>query len=257
MNHFFRNGLSGLSAAMLLLAFQLPSAIAALASNANQGAEVAADKIALAAELALLTNSSGIVIGDSESDGRMRPIWHRLLSGDSDFGEFEKEHPGTINELLDAVLPIINSSLAERLPILQQRQAALYVNTFDVDELRLLLRFYRSPTGEKLLRLVEENIHTNNVEAAMQSSKDMSFDVHAALADMKETGQAIIPQFSATDKAMLELLAQSSVGPKLRQIAQQTQQNALVWYDEYLPGEEEKIDAAMEAVIARKMEANE
>ena len=257
MSHFLGNGLNRLSAVILLLAFSIPSSVAGSVSTAVQGTEVAAEQMALAAELAQLTNSGGIVVGDSESDGRMRPIWHRMLSSDSDLREFETEHPGTINELIDAVLPIINSSLAERLPILQQRQAALYVKTFDADELRLLLRFYASPTGEKLLRLVEEDIHTNNVEAVMQSSKDMFIDIQAVLADVKATGQAVFSQFSAADEPMLKLLAQSSAAPKLRQIAQQTQQITLAWYDDYLPGEEEKIDAAMEAVIARKMGTSE
>lgn len=250
MSHSFSNNFARAAALMLLAATFMPGGITFPDSRAS---EAAADETILAAELAQILNSSEIIIGDGERDERARPIWSRILISDADVAEFEREHPGTIDELLDTVMPIINRSLVVRLPVLQQRQATLYAQTFDAAELAFLVHFYSSPTGKKMLQLVIQNLQTSNMEAAILASEEMALDTKAVLADVQATSRAIAPQLGAEDQVALMELGRSPALPKMQAMAAQTQQIAIDWYDEYLPGEEEEIDAAMEDVFTRRM----
>jgi Uncharacterized protein conserved in bacteria (DUF2059) len=256
MSHSLSTNFVRAAALMLLAATFMSGGNIVPDSHANATASDAADNTAMASELAQMINNSDAVIGDGASDDRLRPIWLRMFVSNEDIAALEKQYPGTVNELLDATLPIINRSATVRLPVLQQRQAALYAQTFDSAELAFLLRFYGSPTGQKVLRLAVQNMQTANVEAAVKSSGDFSIGAKAVMADLQSTSEIIAQQVEGDDKAVLEDFGRSTAFLKLRQIGEQAQQIVLDWHNEYLPGEEEEIDAVMEAVFNRRMKTS-
>lgn len=227
------------------------------ASHANLLVSTSDEKAALATKLAELLNSSYVVIGDDASDSRLKPVWAQIFASSKEFAELEQEYPGVLNELLDATLPIINRSATTRLALLQRRQAALYAEFLDSAELAFLVQFYRSPTGQKLLHLITKNMQTANVEEAAKSSGSLSIGMKPALADLEATFLQVIQMFDGDEKIAIEELRQSTAFAKMGNIGEQSLQNINQWHNEYLPGEEVEIDAAMEAVLSRRMDASE
>ncbi|HMO75977.1 MAG TPA: DUF2059 domain-containing protein [Sphingopyxis sp.] len=246
----------------LHLAASLAVALAlALPLPAQAGEPVVANaparERALADRLSTLLNSEATIIGDVKSDAKAHEFALGLFGNNEEVAALEAEYPGIMAEFLDAVMPIVNNSMRVRLPELQRRQSDLYVETFDEADLAFLVRFYESPTGRKLVALTMDNLRTDNMARAAQSSGDLTISPDAVVADLRSTAQAITPQFDDSDMPMLIELGSSPVAPKMQAMALRTQQIGLEWQDEYLPGEEEEIEALIESIIARRMEAME
>ena len=220
-------------------------------------ATAAARERALADRLSTLLNSEATIIGDARSDAKAHEFALGLFGSSEDIVALEAEYPGIVAEFLDALMPIVNNSMRVRLPELQRRQSDLYVETFDEADLAFLLRFYESPTGRKLIALTMDNMRTDNMARAAKSSDDLTVSPDAVVADLRSTAHAITPHFDDSDMPMLIALGSSSAAPKMQAMALRTQQIGLDWQDEYLPGEEEEIEALLESIFARRMEATE
>lgn len=240
--------------AALALAFASPSFALAEESVAAVGTSM---KQALADRLAAILNSEKAIIGDSGDDAKAGQFALGLFGGHAEMAELEASAPGVTAELIEELMPIINDSMRVRLPELQRRQSALYSETFDEADLVLLLRFFESSTGRKLIALTMDNLQTQNMAQSARQSDDLTITSDAVIADLQSTARTITPQFDESDRAKLLELNRSNAAPKMQAMAKRTQQIVLDWQDEYLPGEEEQIMALMESIVARRLEATE
>ena len=200
-----------------------------------------------ALKLAAILNSEDIIVGQSDDNAKNMALG--LTQALPELAEMESESPGILSDIADAILPIINRSLRTRLPTLQERQAALYAKTFDASELDYLIGFYGSPTGQKIVKTVTDNLSPEEMMKEGINHPDFKISGDAALKDVRRTVANIDWKLTAEDGRALQIFQLSSAFPKLQRIAGQTQQITLDWADESEPGEDEAIEAALTKVI--------
>lgn len=223
----------------------LPGPAFAGSSTVHQDALIAQRALALARIL----NRESLILGDARSDAQVLALIEQMFSANADLAALEKEHPGVSREMTVALLPIINRSTRERLPQLWERQAALYARTFTAVELDTLIAFYSSPTGQKLIRVMQENMQTEHSLAELKKDGEFNLSANSVLADVHATGSKIVGQMDDADKAALGALMASGLLTKLKALALPTQQIALDWYDESAPGEDEETERVLAAII--------
>lgn len=200
-----------------------------------------------ALKLATILNSEEIIVGQSDDNDKDMVL--TLTQALPELTEMESEYPGIMSDIGDAILPIINQSMRSRLPALQERQAALYAKTFDASELDYLISFYGSPTGQKMIKTVMDNLSPDEMIKEGASNPNFEISGDTALKDLRRTAINIDWKFTPEDERALRMFQLSSAFPKLQRVAGQTQQIMLDWSDESAPGEDEAIEAALTKVI--------
>ena len=79
----------------------------------------------------------------------------QLLASDPKMQAREERHPGIVHAIAEAVQPLRVRSMRERMPVLWQRQAAIYGAAFTDAELATLNRFYATPAGQALVATMQ------------------------------------------------------------------------------------------------------
>jgi hypothetical protein len=79
----------------------------------------------------------------------------QLLASDPKMQAREERHPGIVRAIAEAVQPLRVRSMRERMPVLWQRQAAIYGAAFTDAELATLNRFYATPAGQALVATMQ------------------------------------------------------------------------------------------------------
>jgi hypothetical protein len=239
----------------------LAAAISLVAINAPlQAAEemaVASPQQQKALELAQILNSEAIMIGDDKSDAKSETMALELLASDAEIQELEKEFPGFGKEIAQTILPIINKYTRPRLPDLHARQSALYLRTFSEAELDRLIGFYSSPTGQKLINGVMDNIEPTAMLEEMKGSEDYEISSRSVLKDIRQTVPTVMKTMTTEDNKALADLMKSGLLGRMKSIASETQDIALKWIDESSAAEEDEVQAAINAVLERRMEGSE
>ncbi|WP_394663531.1 DUF2059 domain-containing protein [uncultured Sphingomonas sp.] len=127
-------------------------AMALMLGGAMQAAPVgeAASRPA-ALTLARLLYPEALVVKAAGTDAMVA----QLLASDPRMKAREDRHPGIVRAMAQAVQPLRVRSMRERMPILWQRQAAIYGAAFSEPELVTLNRFYASPPGQALVATMQ------------------------------------------------------------------------------------------------------
>ncbi|MBZ6381858.1 DUF2059 domain-containing protein [Sphingomonas sanguinis] len=101
--------------------------------------------------LARLLYPEALVVKAAGTDGMVA----QLLASDPRMKAREDRHPGIVRAMAQAVQPLRVRSMRERMPVLWQRQAAIYGAAFTEPELATLNRFYASPPGQALVATMQ------------------------------------------------------------------------------------------------------
>ncbi len=238
-----------IAAALSALTLLIAAPSSAQPSAATAAADSAHAERAL--KLAQILNSEANIIGDEKSDEQAIAIMSQFVASSAELSALEKETPGFMLALGREILPIANRSMRERLPGLHRRQAALYGATFSLAELDVLIEFYGSPTGAKLITVLMAKVKPTAMIAEASKSEDFTFGEQAALKDIRSTVPDIMRSMTKDDNAALVRFAQSGLAPKIRAMAAQTQKIAIDWMNEEAPWEAKATDEAVALVMAR------
>ena len=242
--------ISAMLSALLVIGVPVQTPIAAAPPPvAETDAAVAVRAMTLAKTL----NSDAIIIGDDKSDAKAVKMATELLGTNEDIKALEAEYPGVSLEMARGMMPIVNRSARERLPVLWQRQADLYGKHFSASELDTLNAFYQSPTGQKLISAMIANIDPKAMVAEAKRSDDFKISASSVLTDIKAAVPDMLKQMDDTDTAALEKLGRSGILTKIKALAPATQTTALVWMGESAPWEDAELEKATEAIVQRRI----
>lgn len=239
-----------LAAAALTLSIALSAYTPA---NAMQVDEAASPLHAKSLALARITASDANVIG--QNSDKMVAELTNLLMLDEDIAGLETNSPGSVDEMVRAILPIMNAGMRQRLPELQASYAALYRRDFTAEEIDFLIGFYAGPTGQKLIRGMLDNMQLDAIGQQLLASgfAEGSITAEAVMKDMKAAIPAAMQNMTASDHDALKTLSANPVFPKLMKLGTEVQQIHLDWSEIYAPGEEDAIDAALEEIVERRI----
>ena len=233
-------------------AIVLLSPFSAVASQSIENAPAVSFTLSPALELARVLNSDENIIGDEKSDAQATKFLMELFGSKDDLAETEKQYPGIGQELARATFPIIKRFLRQRLPDLQQRQAEIYSKHFSDSELVTLVTFYKSPTGQKLMRSLAANAEPIAMLEEAKKSDDMTISAESVLADQRRAVPKFLEAMNAEDERVLAEFGRSGLIPRLQKLGPVTQQIMLDWQNEYAPGEEEMIEKVIEDIFAKR-----
>lgn len=226
--------------ALLLIAAAATCCVPAVAQTSAASAQNSAVRQD-ALELARLLNPSEPLI---KLAGRsFDEAFDKGMAADGGSEELEKAYPGFVAALRQTIRETTLADLRADMPGLHQRYARFFASNFTAAETAELLRFYRSPTGTKVIQAKFDNIDVSKM------SDRFAEDPNAKLSsgDIKAMSDSAIPGalkgMSAEDIKALIAFGLQPVGRKLKSVAPQMAQIEAEIANEADP----ELDAAIEA----------
>ena len=239
------------------LALALPAGLILPTSEvaAQAAAQATPGSLALGVEIATLLNSEEITL--SQAKKLFDETMPAAFAKEPGFAALEAEFPGVIDEVLTAIRPELEKQVIDSLPDLWGRLGAAYAGSLTDAEMRQMLAFYRSDTGRWLIDQIATNADFSSLLDTMIRNSDTNVvprDLNIALQKpvLDNVARTMTRQREADLRAMLATSAGRKIGalnPKLLAIATE-------WTNEPDPEGEKRIDAIMEAVLGKYIDAD-
>jgi len=130
--------------------------------------------------------------------------------------EIEKKYPGFTEEMIKRGSPVMAREIERDAPDLWRRMADIYVAELTDDELTRYIAFYSSPTGGKLMRLINENADVDPLIKDLEQTGNMSVNAHeqavdkaaaASISAMSASELIAVLQFNTENRATNERVA--------------------------------------------------
>jgi hypothetical protein len=209
----------------------------------------ATEQKALATQLVRTLNSEALTRAQlSKMLGETLP---KTLAANPTFAGMERQHPGVTNAFIEAMRPVIIEGTIAKLPSLWARLEPIYVRTFTAAELHVLINFYTSPAGVRVIQAMGEGADYSRMLGDMLAKGNHDVTQEGLSAGV-QTGVAQVVR-AATDEDMkaMQALAATSAGQKLTAVNQQVQAEAVAWGNEPDPELNAKVAAAVGDVAAK------
>ncbi|MES2442640.1 MAG: DUF2059 domain-containing protein [Pseudomonadota bacterium] len=235
----------------LRMAALLLAASAAAAPAWAQPAPVAAAnpaREALALELATMLNSETTLMG---AVARMLDqSLPNAMMANADVADLERQYPGLLKEMIDAMKPVMIRHMRAELPELWRQVAALYAANLTEADMRVTLAFYRSPAGARIIELM---IAETDFEPVLRDmAKSNNYDVpDKALTDTVRASAGRVPSRltpAETDAAMR--FGASPEGRHVVALTPRVQAMVIAWSSQPTP----ELDAELERVTMEVVE---
>ena len=173
------------------------------------------------------------------------------LDANPELRQFGAEHPGLYAHLWKAVEPVFRTSLSNDHPLLLRRLADIYARQLTIAEVETLIRFYRSPTGMKLIAAMYRTPDLSSVMSEITSAAADGSDVPQSTLNkiQADAARRATAELGEEDKPTLEALGRELDLAKMNGISVQTKQVMLDWVNRADPA----LDARVETVVEDAM----
>ena len=179
-----------------------------------------------------------------------REAFFAILKEDPDSKALESEYPGIYQDVWKAMEPVILKSVDDDMPKLWNRLARLYTERLTPAEIAGLRRFYATPTGQRMVRTMDEEADLAPMVEAITKSPDAPITTEVMRKSLAPARAAVVRQITPQDEAALTGLQKSISLPKLYALGAQVQRVTLEWMNEPDP----EFDARLDALIEKRME---
>ena len=235
------------------LALAAPASPAAPAPNTPAQASVAVSK-ATAATLARTVAPADITIA-LEVDHARKAIL-ALPTIDDDARQLEAEFPGIYAAMWAAIEPEVRRSTEADYPSYWAALENMYLARLSEQEAQAVLAFFRSATGQKLLRGMYGAMDTGPMLAEMVKTDSATIDAKQMQSAVDAAKAKAVGQLGPEDEAsLLTLVASMDLG-KFRALGAETQKITLDWVNKEDPEGEEKLGKLMQDAMAKYMAAH-
>lgn len=239
-----------LAAALALAAPASPAA----PSPATPAQAPAAVSKATAASLARTVAPADITIA-LEVDHARKAIL-ALPTIDEDARELEAEFPGIYAAMWAAIEPEVRRSTEADYPSYWAALENMYLARLSEQEAQAVLAFFRSATGQKLLRGMYGAMDTGPMLAEMVKTDSATIDAKQMQSAVDAAKAKAVGQLGPEDEAsLLTLVASMDLG-KFRALGAETQKITLDWVNKEDPEGEEKLGKLMQDAMAKYMAAH-
>ena len=235
------------------LALAAPASPAAPAPNTPAQASVAVSK-ATAATLARTVAPADITIA-LEVDHARKAIL-ALPTIDDDARQLEAEFPGIYAAMWAAIEPEVRRSTEADYPSYWAALENMYLARLSEQEAQAVLAFFRSATGQKLLRGMYGAMDTGPMLAEMVKTDSATIDAKQMQSAVDAAKAKAVGQLGPEDEAsLLTLVASMDLG-KFRALGAETQKITLDWVNKEDREGEEKLGKLMQDAMEQYMAAH-
>ena len=235
------NPLRAAIAVSILLAPALVSA-QPVATTAPQ--EDASARKAMALELAQLVEPR-----EGAGDAATEAQYVAGLLAMPEMAELEAEHPGIVKVMWRAIAPQLERDADAALPGFWATLADIYSRGMTLAQLQQSVEFMGSPTGRKMIRLMNEGLVAPAIKLGVESADgDLSA---GALQEAKTTAaEAMARGMSQKEQEEITAFASTPAGRAFLALGPQVQQATVEWMNRSDP----EADARLEALTTKAME---
>lgn len=233
----------------------LPFAVALLALaplaapvDARAQATVSPERLALGRELARINNDE---VSANNQISAMLVSAARMFAENEDMRELEKEHPGAIKMMLDAMAPLIREETIRTLPQLWDRLGALYAANMTEQELRDAIAFYAGPVGVRLRAATVSNLDMKAMLTEVIADPDKDISEKAMGSSLGSTALGAVRALSPEDQKALAQFAFTPAGAQIQRLNSQTIKAVSAWGNEASPELDAKLEKITEDVVNR------
>jgi hypothetical protein len=246
---------------MLVLQFAAALAIAAPASpvstqlpNSGAQAHVAPVSPATAAALARTVAPADVTIAVEIDQARKAIL--SLPTVDEDAKQLESEFPGLYAAMWAAVEPEMRRSSEADFPSYWAALEKMYVARLTEQEAQAVLTFFRSPTGQKLLRGMYAAIDTGPMFEQMVKSDSFTVEAQQMQTAVDAAKAKAVKQMGPEDEANLLTLVASINLDKFRALGAETQKITLEWVNKEDREGEERLSKIMRDAMENYMSSH-
>lgn len=175
---------------------------------------------------------------------------------DEDAKLLEKEYPGLYAALWAAVEPEMRAIAEASYPSFWAALEQLYHARLTENEAQAVMTFFKSATGQKLLRSTYSSFDTGPMVAEMANSDNYTVSESQMKAAANAARAKAVGQIGPGDQADLWLLIASIDLAKFQSLGVETQKVTLAWVNKEDPEGDARIEKAMKEAMERYMEAH-
>lgn len=234
---------------------ETPLPLAATAA-AESGAPATVGSLALGVEIATLLNNEEITL--QQTAKMFDQTIPAAFAANAEMAALEEYYPGIIRYMLDAMRPEVDRQVAARLPELWNRLGAVYSGALTDTEMRELLTFYRSPTGRWLIESLAAGSDVTKMVESIIANPDAGVtasDLKIAIQDSARDDLARTMTKQRTTDILR--LATTPAGRKVRALNPKLLEVAAAWSNETTPEEDARLNAIVESVVKKFIDAPE
>ncbi len=239
----------------LVLAFcMLSIGVPAYAGAAEAPVTTAmSEKDALATQL-MESMSPIAVFRQSTLDSFDRALVPLLTS--PQFKELETRKPGVINAVASSVRLVLVKVIESNIPDYRRRLRAIIEPALTIDDMRAAVAFYRSPTGQKMLKAAVTGA-SSNTKNAVNTSANGTITVDRTWMDGAVNNGMVgaIQALSADDMPVVMEFAKSAAGPKIAALNERIKTEAADWANGLITKARPEIEATAKAAIIARLKA--
>lgn len=240
-----------LGLAALLVAAVAGGMLPLAAAHAQaQAGQPSPERQALGRQLAQLNNNEESV--NAQVTAMLGSI-DKMFREHPDMQALEKDYPGAIRMMLDAMGPVIREETIRTLPDLWDRLGALYAANLTEQQLRDARAFYSGPLGVRLRAAVAGNLDMKAVfqEAMANPDTDTPVSEKSLGASMGATALGTARSLSPEDQKALAQFAFTPAGSRLQALTSQVIKTVTDWSNAPSPELDAKLEKVTEAVVAK------
>ena len=235
------------------LALAAPASPAAPSPGTPAQAPVAVSK-ATAASLARTVAPADITIALEVEQARKAIL--SLPAIDEDAKQLEAEFPGIYAAMWAAIESEVRRSTEADHPSYLAALEKMYLERLSEQEAQAVLAFFRSATGQKLLRGMYGAMDTSPMLAEMVKSDSATIDAGQMQSAVDAAKAKAVAQLGPEDEASLLTLVGTMDLGKFRALGAETQRITLEWVNKEDPEGEEKLGELMRDAVERYMAAH-
>jgi hypothetical protein len=179
-----------------------------------------------------------------------------LPTMDEDAKQLEQEYPGLYAAVWTAVEPEMRRQTEADYPSFWTMLEDLYIRRLTEQEAQAVLAFFKSPTGQKLMRSMYGSLDATPWLAEMVKSESSTVSAEQMQGAINAAKAKAVQQIGPEDEPNLSALAAKISLEEFRSLGAETQKLTLDWVNKEDPEGEEKIAKIMEAAMERYMDAH-
>lgn len=170
---------------------------------------------------------------------------------DADAKQLESQYPGIWSAVWIAIEPEVRRYVESDYPKFWSALEQLYLSRLSEAEAQALLAFYRTSTGQKLLRGLIQNLDAAPAVAEMVESRSGSVSAEQMTAITDRAKLRAVKEIGPEDESNLMTLVKTIDLVKFRSLGAETQKLTLDWVNAEDPEADAQIQSLMEAAMER------
>jgi len=244
-----RSRLARIALSAVLAATATPLAAHAQQARVVTAAAPDAERSALGRKLAEVLNSEALTL--AQADKMLDQTVPGLAASNPEMAFMEREHPGVLKAVADAMRPIIVEGTRKKLPELWKRLGAIFAGGMTADELHAALVFYQSPLGARIIKVMGEDSDFSQMLSERLRNDQSDITEQGLRTGLMKGAAGVINRLPQADILAIARFMRTPAGGKIRELTPQIQAAAVAWGNESDPAIDTQIEQAVTRAVGR------